>query len=273
MVPSASFQPRASGRVRGLCGVEQGTVRNSPRYFVSPTIKEQPLVVDCNYSHVGVGLYSIADVARFSGAHPESVRRWLSDKKGIIPRYFPKQEQLVTFQELIEVHFVALFRSEGVSFQVIRRAAEAAARRFGSDYPFTIRRFDTDGRTVFATLMRERPDELLVEDLQRGQYVFQSIVRPFFRKLEYLESDEHVVRYWPLAKSRRSKGRVVLDPARKFGKPIDAETGVPTGAIYEAVRAGGGQSPDAVARWLDIPCAAVEAAVDFERSLREVPVR
>jgi hypothetical protein len=60
---------------------------------------------------------------------------------------------------------------------------------------------------------------------------------------------------------------VVLDPFRKFGKPIDCETGVSTSAIYEAVLAGSGQPAPLVARWLGIPLAAVDAAVEFERTL------
>jgi DNA-binding transcriptional MerR regulator/uncharacterized protein (DUF433 family) len=216
-----------------------------------------------NHSHVGVGLYSLADAARLAGTHPETVRRWVSETAGIVPRQLPRAEKLLTFQELMEIHFIQMFRAEGVSFQTIRRASEAAASQFGAQYPFTVKRFDTDGRTVFATLIKDNPKDVLVEDLQRGQYVFQSIVRPFFRKLEYRGADETVSRFWPRAK----QGRVVLDPLRKFGKPIDAETGISTSAIFEAVMAGGGQNPAVVARWLNIPSAAVKAAVDFERSL------
>lgn len=212
-------------------------------------------------THLGVGLYSMADVARLTGAHPETVRRW-SSEIGVVPRHFPG-EKLLTFEELMEIHFIQMFRSEGVSFQAIRKASQAAAQRFNTAYPFTFKRFDTDGKTIFATLIKERPRNVLIEDLQRGQYVFESIVRPFFRKLEYRGDSERVACYWP----RTKRGRVVLDPKRRFGKPIDAKTGISTSTIYEAVTAGGGQSPAVVARWLGIPLTAVKAAVAFEKSL------
>lgn len=213
-------------------------------------------------THLGVGLYSIADAARLSGAHPETVRRWLSESEGIIPRHFPKQEKILTFAELMEIHFIQMFRAEGVSFQTIRKTAKVLSSRLGTQYPFTVRRFDTDGTTIFATLVKERPKGMLVEDLAKQQYVFLQIMRPFFKKLDYDTTDESVSRFWP----RHKRGRVVLDPVRKFGKPIDSETGVPTAAIYDAVTAGGGQKPAVVARWLDIPVAAVNAAIAFEKS-------
>lgn len=162
----------------------------------------------------------------------------------------------------MELQFVKLFRDEDVSLQAIRKAAIAAARKFRVDYPFAVKRFDTDGRNIFATLTSSETDRELVEELQHGQLVFNTIVKPFFKKLEY-RGESDVERFWPLEKS----GRVVIDPARRFGKPIDSETAVPTSAIFQAVTAGGGQDVQSVANWFDIPLEAVQAAVRFERSL------
>lgn len=212
---------------------------------------------------VGAGLYSIADASRIVGAHPETLRRWLSQDEGLVCRYFAPETKLLAFVELVELYFINLFRKEGVSLPVIRQVSQAASKRLNADYPFAVKRFDTDGKTVFATLIKAQKGDALVEDLQRSQYVFDVVMRPLFHNLEYSEMDETVVRFWP----RGKKGRIVLDPLRKFGKPIDAETGVSTGAIYDAVVAGEGQNPAVVARWLGIPRAAVRAAVEFERSL------
>lgn len=210
--------------------------------------------------HLGVGLYSLSDAARIAGAPPSSVWRWVS-KSGVIPRYLPTEEQTLTFQELMEVLFIKMFRDEGVTLSTIRAASKIASKRFGSDYPFALKRFDTDGRTIFATLKKDSDDKLILEDLERGQLCFDTVLRPFFHKLEY--DGLEVARYWPMERT----GRVVLDPIRKFGRPIDAETGVPTRAIFEAFIAGEGQDVSAVADLFDIPKAAVEAALDFERAL------
>jgi uncharacterized protein (DUF433 family) len=211
---------------------------------------------------LGVGLYSVADAARIVGAPVGLIRRWCREGEGLIPRALGREEWLITFPELMELHFIKMFRDEGVSLSTIRIASERAAAKFHTPCPFSVKRFDTDGTTIFATLQKESSDKVLMEDIARGQYVFEKIVRPFFRKLEYGKNYD-LVRFWPLSKT----GRVVLDPKRKFGKPIDAETGVPTQIIMDALSAGGGQSPAVVARWLDVPLAAVKKAAEFERSL------
>src|SRR5262245_26696724 len=126
-------------------------------------------------THIGVGLYSLAETARIIGAHPETVRRWLVEASELVPRYFDPSEKLLTFVELIEVYFVNMFRREGVPLPVIKEVSKAAAKRLSSPYPFAVKRFDTDGRTVFATLIKEHKGEAQIEDLNRSQYVFKSI--------------------------------------------------------------------------------------------------
>lgn len=212
-------------------------------------------------SHIGVGLYSVSEAARLLGVSQAKVTRWTSEREGLVPRFFDSSENILTFIELMELQFIAMFRDEGVSMQTVKRASQAAAKKFHSEYPFSVKRFDTDGRTVFATLIDEQSNSVAVEDLKHGQYVFEQIVRPFFRKLEYRGQIE-IARYWPMEK----KGRVVLDPKRKFGRPIDSESGVATRTIYDAVVAAE-QDAATVAEWLRIPLAAVESAVAFEKSI------
>lgn len=211
-------------------------------------------------SYLGVGLYSIPEAGRIVGAPISRVRRWLDPESGVVERCLNPAERTITFVELMDLFFIRMFRDEGVSLQTIRKVSEAAAKKFRAAHPFAVKRFDTDGKTVFATLKSDPDEQELVEDLAKSQYVFDNILRPFFRKLEY---DRYAIRYWPLERD----GRVVLDPERHFGKPIDAESGIPTKTIHEAVTAGGGQECAAVAQWLGISIDAVNAAVEFERSL------
>jgi uncharacterized protein (DUF433 family) len=101
----------------------------------------------------------------------------------------------------------------------------------------------------------------MIEDLKRGQFVFKTIMRPFFKKLDYNRSE--IARYWPMGK----RGRIALDPDRQFGQPIDNESGIPTKVLYRATKADKGQSIKQVASWFGIPEASVRAAVAFEKSL------
>jgi uncharacterized protein (DUF433 family) len=66
----------------------------------------------------------------------------------------------------------------------------------------------------------------------------------------------------PLGVSCKS---VVVDPARVFGRPIVVEGGVPTEVLADAVRAEG--SPARVAKLYEVPLAAVQDALTFERQL------
>lgn len=215
-------------------------------------------------SYLNCGIYAFSQAAKLLKVKAATLRYWIGELKNnrsIIHRQFP-DENILSFADVMELHFVKMFRDENVSFQTIRKAADAASKRFGTDYPFTMKRFDTDGRQIFVTLKSKESNREVVEDLERGQLVFGKLIRPFFKKLDYRKTNE-VERFWPLQKT----GRIVIDPTRKFGEPIDAQTGVPVSAILNAIHAGGGQDEHAVAKWFDIPLDAVRLAIRFERSL------
>ena len=213
--------------------------------------------------YLGRGLYTITEAARLLRMHPNKLKGWTGDRNGaaaVIHREFP-DEGILTFAEFVELYLIKLFLDEGVSLATIRRAASEAARKFHTHHPFAVKRFDTDGKRVFATLIGRESATSLVEELRHGQLVFSTIIRPFFRKIKY--HGHEVSQFWPLDES----GRIVLDPMRRYGAPIDAETGMPVETIIDALNAGGGQDTQTVAEWLGIPQEAVQAAVQFERSL------
>lgn len=225
-------------------------------------------------TYLGVGLYTLPDAARILRVSPSKLRWWVREytyhargrayfHKPVIRRRFENDHPPLTFLELIELLFIKLFRTEGVSMPTIRHAASAATQLFDTNYPFAVKRFDTDGKRIFATLTESAGQKRILEELGRGQLVFEEFVRPFFRKLDYLGNAE-VLRYWPLGRSRR----VVLDPAREFGAPIDARTGVPTAALFNAVATEGTNRVDKVASWFEVPLQAVRDALDYERSIR-----
>lgn len=228
---------------------------------------------------VGVGLYSLGEAAKLLRVSRTKLRNWADGysfeyrgeehaSEPIFRRDLAEAglSDLLTFADLIELLFISRFRSEGVSMPVIRAAAERAAELYQTDHPFAAKCLKTDGRVIFAILesrkaqLAKAPYETLVEEMHRRQLVFPALVEPYFRNIEY--DVEEAVRYWP----RGREGGVVLDPKRAFGKPIDAETGVPTLVLYRAVEAG--DSIDDVAYWYDIPRDAVRRAVEYEGWLR-----
>src|SRR5579872_2488103 len=121
--------------------------------------------------YAGIGVYTLSQAARLLRIPSSLLRYWIGDKPGaesIINRRL-QGENLLTFAELMELHFVKMFRDENVSLQAIRKAASEATRKFRTDYPFAVKRFDTDGTSIFATLSSKETDRELVEELRHGQ--------------------------------------------------------------------------------------------------------
>lgn len=97
-------------------------------------------------------------------------------------------------------------------------------------------------------------------DLKRRQSVFRTLVAPSLRDLEF---DADIVARWhPLGPSRRS---IVIDPARAFGRPLAAESGVPTEVLAAAVEVEG--SAERTARIYEVAPTAVRDAETFVQKL------
>jgi len=224
-------------------------------------------------SLLGLGVYTVPEAARLTGVSPRRIRRWLQGytfKSGgaahASPRLWQRQieggESLVlSFRDLLEVRFVDAFRRHGVSWKAIRRAAECAAEVIQDSYPFSTKKFKTDGRSIFADIVQKTGEESLL-DLVKSQYELKSIVDPFlFEGLEFSPAGVEPVRWWPLGTDRR----VVIDPERAFGQPIVSPESVPTVVLARAFKAEG--SAQAVARWYMVDPKSVEDAVEFEGRL------
>ena len=151
---------------------------------------------------------------------------------------------------------------------VIRRTAEEAAKLFGTDHPFCVQRFQTDGKTIFAQMQEEEsrardraPMDSHTIDLSSGQHVFDIVVSPFFKQFVYDVKTALVRQWYPHGQNRM----ILVDPSISFGEPTVAKFGVPTRALKRA--AFSGQPFADIADWYGLPLAAVESAVRFEDSL------
>lgn len=222
----------------------------------------------------GVGLYPSQHAARLVGASTSEVRRWMfgyqfrhkGDKAlRYSPPLWPTQlsdagHYLIGFLDLIELRFVKEFVKHGVDLRIVRRCAETAREMFGARYPFTMKRFRTDGRTIYHdAFSAEGKGELL--DLHRRQLGFDVIIRPsLYKGLEFHE-DGTAKRWFPAAKSEA----IVVDPELAFGKPALTDFGIPTETIAVHMEAEGSRAR--VAKLFDIPLPAVTAALRFEQRL------
>lgn len=220
----------------------------------------------------GIGSYAAAEAARLIGTSAINVSRWL---KGYTYRRNQVEHRIaplwsaqwpitnshleIGFRDLVELRFVKAFVDAGVGLLAIRNCLEYARECADDDRPFSTRRFQTDGRTIFVESI-ERSGEAKVLDLKRRQYVFRQVIDRTFKDLDI--EDDAVARWRPF----HGKKSIVIDPSRSFGQPIAAQYGVPTVALADAVLAEG--SIERAARLFDVPPVVVRDAVKFEENLQ-----
>jgi len=228
-------------------------------------------------TELGSGSYFISDAARIARVNSRSLKRWAlgydytyrQERLASPPLLQSKipsvnGEEFLTFQQLVEVMFIGLFRAHGVSVPVIRAVAHTAASRYKTNHPFAIENLQTDGKTIFADSVQvEHPMGIskarITEDLHRGQLVIRDFAQPYFRKIDYVAME--AARYWPVGK----EGGIVIDPQRSFGSPIDNGSGVPTSVLYGMYKAG--ERTEAIAEWYKVDQASVISSIEFETSL------
>jgi uncharacterized protein (DUF433 family)/DNA-binding transcriptional MerR regulator len=223
----------------------------------------------------GIGLYSIGEASRLTEARPYQIRRWLfgysyrgvDGKPHPIPPLWTTQlagadigGETLGFHDLLELRFVLAFIRNGVSLQVIRATAAAARLELHSDYPFTTKRFRTDGKTIFFQAVRDSGESGLM-DLRKRQFAFDAVIRPsLYAGIEF-RSDGRAERWFPVPQSKQ----IVIDPDISFGRPVVEKFGVPTEALYASFKAEGHRAR--VARIFEVPLSVVSAAVKFEQRL------
>lgn len=218
----------------------------------------------------GIGLYTLPEAGRLTGARTVEIKRWLfgysylrgedRQRRHSAPLWRPQIQgydlPAIGFHDLMELRFVREFVKHGVQLVVVRAAAAAARELFGTEYPFTTQRFKTDGKTIFHDAVREHGNLL---DLQRRQFTFDEVIRPsLYAGIEF-KNDGSASRWYPMHASRS----IVVDPEIAFGKPTVADYGIPTATLYAEYQAE--KKKSRVARLFDIPVAAVDAAVRFEQ--------
>ncbi|MDO1581510.1 hypothetical protein [Rhizobium oryzicola] len=225
---------------------------------------------------IGVGSYTAVEAARLLRTSPLNVNRWLKgyayNRAGTVRKMPPLwitqhvsvEEHLeIGFRDLIELRFVKAFLDAGVGLLAIRNCLEYARECAQDDRPFSTRRFQTDGRTIFLESIEragEQGTETKLLDLKKKQYVFKDVIEKTFRDLDL--EDDAVARWRPF----NGKPSIVIDPERAFGQPIATDFGVPTVVLAEAVAVEG--SIDDVARLYEVPVGVVRDALQFERDLK-----
>ena len=163
------------------------------------------------------------------------------------------------FRDLIELRFIKAFIDHGLGLKTIRHCLDYARECVKDDRPFSTRRFQTDGRTIFLESLRDSGDDELL-DLKNRQYVIKDVIERTFKDLDI--SEDIVIRWRPF----EGKDSIVIDPQRAFGQPIASGSGIPTVTLADAVNAE--RSIQRVSYLYDVPVPVIRDAVNFEKSLK-----
>lgn len=107
----------------------------------------------------GLGVYSLADVARLIGRPIDTVKRWIA---GETPLYNLDNPIVLDFYDLISLWVISQLRKEGVPQKAIRTGREYLSQKLSTPYPFVHHEgIAALGKSVFGKM--EFGDDLIVK--------------------------------------------------------------------------------------------------------------
>jgi len=166
------------------------------------------------YKYIGHGVYSIQDIAHYTGLPGNSVRRWLMGyvykdaktkariyRSGVFRGDYGRQYDtiLASFYDLVEFLFIQKLRSYGVKWAKIRFAADFLAEEFHTKHPFAVKKIYTDTKSIFAEIASETPSLRLI-DIENNQLQFYTVLIPALHEVLDFDAQGIVEKWWPRGK-------------------------------------------------------------------------
>jgi uncharacterized protein (DUF433 family) len=216
---------------------------------------------------IGIGLYTPVEAGRLTGIPAQKLIRWLHGHtyRGIeYPPLWRSQVNLgdgrvyLGFRDLMEARITDRFIKAGISALRVRHAIILARDVLGQDHPLSTNRFKTDGRNIFLRTTERNEDGKEREQLLnlfKGQYEFTSIIAPLLKDIVF-DGAGTPMAWWPAGEAKK----IIVDPTRSFGQPIDTESGIPVAILANAGKRHG---VDATAKSYEVPKASVRRAMQF----------
>jgi uncharacterized protein (DUF433 family) len=211
------------------------------------------------------GFFSIADAARLVGASPAAVRGWVdgypNSRSGPVVRRDFEGTRTVSFLDLMELRFIAIFRAQRVPMPTLRKAAEKARHDWNVGHPLALasEKYVTDRRNVFAHVAEENEDST-TWNMVTGQHEMWDTIEQTIEKGVAFDPKTYLAKLWHPRPAEFPK--VVIDPHVAFGKPTIEGTRVPTGVLFRQWKAMGNKAR--VARWFDVSPESVAMAIEYE---------
>ena len=209
---------------------------------------------------LGIGLYSVPDVARILNLELPFVRRWLREywenrfKKGkkIYSSWGAGRDKTVHFYTLIEFYVFYQLRKQGLSAQSIAKSHEIIAEELNTQFPFATSPILTDGKKILYKI----DDEIIINADKTKQLNFSAIIKDFCLQMDF-GKDQLALRYWPLGKEKN----IVVDPHHQLGQPTVKNTNILAETLYRMYTAG--EKVNFIASLYDVTQSDVTASIEF----------
>jgi uncharacterized protein (DUF433 family) len=219
---------------------------------MSTMIKKKP--------SLGIGLYTLPDVANILNLDSNLVQRWLREywgnrfsvEHGNPSSWGKGREKAVPFFTLIEFYVFYQLRKQGVSAQNIAKSHEIIRHELDSAFPFANAVILTDGKKIFYS----EDGELIINADKSKQINFKSIIEEFCHKIDF-DKDAYALRYWPLGKEKN----IVVDPRHQLGQPTVKNTNILAETLYSMYKAG--EKISFISSLYDVPENDVKASIEF----------
>jgi uncharacterized protein (DUF433 family) len=209
---------------------------------------------------LGIGLYTIPDVANILNLDKILVRRWLKEywgnrfvnKHASFASWGKGREKSVHFYTLIEFFVFFQLRKHGVSAQNIAKSHEIIGQELKTSFPFANSSILTDGKKIFYTI----DGDVIINADKSKQINFKSIIELFCHKIDF-DKDQQALRYWPLGKGKN----VVVDPHHQLGQPTIKNTNILAETLYGMYTSG--EKISFISSLYDVPDSDVKASIEF----------
>lgn len=217
------------------------------------------------------GFYTAGEAARLLGiSNSRTIVDWLkgrSSRGPVVQRQYAPigNSQELGFLDLIEVRFIDQFRKQGYSLQSLRKAAEVAREELGIEHPFALYGVSFVGKrkNLFLKVAKDLGDTKLLNLVTR-QYAMYDVLEEVLQKGISFDPLSGLATQW--RPKEKEFPKVVLDPTIAYGQPSLEMPRLPTGVVFDAWKAEGGDYA-ALADWFEIDEASVREAVEFELAL------
>ena len=217
---------------------------------------------------IGLGAYSVPDIALILGRSQANVRRLINDvwDERLGRKMFGDGfsitidgQKFVNFHVFIELLVYLELRKLKVSAQRIIKTRNAMRKDLNTEHPFAMAKVLAHSKKIWYEL-----EDSIVDANGTRQTNFERMVQDYAKKIDF-DAADLAKRYWPLGKDRH----IVVDPLHQFGMPTIAGTNINTHTILSMFRSG--ETTEVLADMFGISINAVRDALDLHG--REMPAK